>query len=161
MANHHSGKPDEGRCHCSGSKITSGIGSPTTSCCDGLVIRTATKVALSCFFHFHRRTADRVGSELVGLSLCCLLMLADEGPKGLQTPNSPSDKSIDNLQHKIGSGTGSSRTQAFCGSLWMLGRGSLNLLLPVLQVGESNHSAQCHIFFVVKGRTSAGQESTK
>jgi hypothetical protein len=31
------------------SKKTGGIGSPTKSCCDGLVVRTVTKVVLSCF----------------------------------------------------------------------------------------------------------------
>jgi hypothetical protein len=116
------------------------------SCADSVSNRGGAEL----FFCFHRRTVDRVGCELVGLSLCCLSMLVDEGPKGLQTPNSPSGKSIDNLQCKIGSGAGSSRTQAFCDSLWMLGRCSLNLLWPALQFGESNHSAQCHMLHLLR-----------
>jgi hypothetical protein len=40
--------------------------------------------------------------------------------------------------------------KAFCDSLWMLGRCSLNLLWPALQVGESNHSAQCHMLHLLR-----------
>jgi hypothetical protein len=73
------------------------------------------------------------------------------GPKGTSDPELPSDKSIDNLQHKNGSGAGSSKMQAFCDSLWMLGRRSLNLLLPALRVGESTHSARCVAPFRCEG----------